>query len=295
MAEATQVALRNLYYAPLISDDASGAVYGAPVKMAQVIAAKIKPKTSSTVLYADDGAVEAATAVGETEVELETRNLPLSIQAALLGHTLAGGVLTKRVTDIAPYVAIGFEAGKSNGTKRYVWLFKGKFEIPEDDFKTKGDKVDFQTPKIKAMFLKRDFDDAYQKVADEEDPGYVPSVGANWYASVQGAPDTTAPTVTVVPAANATAIAVGSPVTWTFSEAIRAEGVNAANFAVIVDATGANVAGALSINAAKTIVTFIPAANLTAATPYRAIVTVGVKDIAGNALAAPSITKFTTA
>ncbi|MFZ5634726.1 MAG: Ig-like domain-containing protein [Bacillota bacterium] len=42
-------------------------------------------------------------------------------------------------------------------------------------------------------------------------------------------------------------------------------------------------------------VTFTPGANLSAATAYRAICTKDVSDLAGNRLAANSVTKFTTA
>jgi hypothetical protein len=51
----------------------------------------------------------------------------------------------------------------------------------------------------------------------------------------------------------------------------------------------------LSINAARTIVTFDPTAALTAATAYRAFVTAGVKSVAGVPIAGTSMTKFTTA
>lgn len=294
MAEATQVGLKNLYYALLLTDSSGvQTTYGTPAIIAPVINAKIKPKSSSTVLYADDGADETATAVGETSLELETKNIPIAIQAILLGHTSSGGVMTRKTTDTAPYVAIGFESVKSNGTKRYVWLFKGKFEVPEDDFQTKEDKVNFQTAKIMGTFVKRAYDDAYQKIADEEDANYVSSVGTNWYTAVEGTADTTAPTVTTVPLDAATGVAVTSTMVWTFNEAIQASTMTAANF-FVMQADGTAVAGALSINAGHTVVTFTPTANLAGTTGFIAVATQNVTDLAGNALAATSVTNFTT-
>ena len=84
-----------------------------------------------------------------------------------------------------------------------------------------------------------------------------------------------------------------SAVNWTFNEAIQYSTVIASNFMVAADVAGTLVSGSLSVNAGRTVVTFTPTVNLTAATAYRAIVTSGVKDLAGNSLAT-SITKFTT-
>lgn len=106
--------------------------------------------------------------------------------------------------------------------------------------------------------------------------------------------DVTAPTVTVVPADAATAVAVTADIVWTFSEAIQSAFVTDANFFVTKGSDGTLVAGALSINAAKTVVTFNPTASLTATTAYIAVATKNVKDVAGNSLATNSVTNFTT-
>lgn len=290
------VALRNIYIA-LLTSDAVGAVttYQTPVLLAPAIMASMKPKSSTSVLYADDGAAEVATAVGEIEVTLELSKLTIAMQGLILGHTVAGGVLTRNISDIAPYLALGFQAGKSNGSTRYRWIFKGKFEVVPDDYKTKADKIDFQTVKLKITFVKRDYDGAYDKIADSDDPGYLAATGTNWFAAVQGAADATPPTLTIVPANAATTVVVSTPVTWTFSEVIQDACVVPANFALVADVAGTTVAGTLGLDATKKIVTFTPVANLTAATAYRAIATVGVKDLAGNPLATNSVNKFTTA
>lgn len=107
--------------------------------------------------------------------------------------------------------------------------------------------------------------------------------------------DTAPPTVTVVPADAATAVAVAANIVWTFNEAINPATVNQANFLLIKASDGTIVPGSLTLNAAKTIVTLDPTANLTAATAYIAIATTNVKDLNGNSLAAQSIINFTTA
>lgn len=107
--------------------------------------------------------------------------------------------------------------------------------------------------------------------------------------------DTTAPTVTVVPADGAASVVVSANVVWTFSKAIDPTSVHASNFFVVRASDGTQVAGTLSMNTAKTVVTFNPTADLIAASAYLATVTANVKDLAGNALAANSMSNFTTA
>ncbi|MFC5773690.1 MULTISPECIES: phage tail tube protein [Ectobacillus] len=107
------------------------------------------------------------------------------------------------------------------------------------------------------------------------------------------AADGTPPTVTTNPIDGATGFAVGSNIVWTFSEAIQSSLVTDANF-FVTKADGTPVAGTLALSAGNTVVTFDPTANLTAATDYIAVATRNVKDVAGNALAANSITNFRT-
>ncbi|MBH8605989.1 major tail protein [Thermoactinomyces sp. CICC 10521] len=288
-----QVGLRDLHYAILNQDDANGVSYDTPVKISGFINAKITPTTNSETLYADDGPAEVATSLGEITVELQVKDLPLDVQAALLGHTVSDGMLIKNADDQAPYVAIGFRSLKSNGKYRYVWLYKGKFTTPEAEFQTKEDKPTFQTPTISGSFLKREYDGAWQVVGDEDMPGF--NKADTWFDSVVNASsDTNAPTVMVTPADGATGVAVTSNIVWTFDEPIQESTVTPANF-FVVDSTGAEVAGTLSLSADKTTVTFDPTSDLTSATSYTAIATKNVKDLAGNSLAQNSVTNFTTA
>ncbi|WP_297988623.1 major tail protein [uncultured Anoxybacillus sp.] len=290
-----QVGLRDLYYAILKKDDSTGVAYQTPVKIAGAINAKISPKVDTQTLYADDVPSETFTSLGEIEVELETKDLTLSVQAALLGHKISNGVLVKEADDVAPYVAIGFRSQKSNGKFRYVWLTKGRFETPEQEYQTKEDKPSFQTPKLKGTFVKRDYDGVWQVIGDEEETGFNQS--NTWFnAVVNVTADTTPPTLSnTVPANNATSVAVSTTVQWIFSEAISPDAVNASNFMVIKDSDGSVVAGTLSQSADKTTITFTPSANLSAATAYRIIATTGVQDLAGNSLVQAQVRKFTTA
>ena len=83
---STPIGVENLVYATLIDD--ALATYGEVTNVAPLINVKITPKVSGDTLYADNRAVERVTTIGDIDVEIEASNLPLEIQAGLLGHTL---------------------------------------------------------------------------------------------------------------------------------------------------------------------------------------------------------------
>lgn len=185
MSRGVTIGLRDVYYALLTQDDVSlGVTYSAPVPIIGAINANINPNAAHEALYADDGPMEVATTLGEIELELNMADLSLAVQAILLGHTaIAGGEITREAGDTPPWLAIAFRSLKSNGSYRYVWLLKGKFMVPEMSHETKGDSISFQTPTINGGFVKRDFDDKYQKLADD-DEGYVGGPAA-WFTEAK--------------------------------------------------------------------------------------------------------------
>jgi hypothetical protein len=112
-----------------------------------------------------------------------------------------------------------------------------------------------------------------------------------------GGGDTTAPTVTATsPAAGATGVAVTANVTGTFSEAMDASMLTADTFTLKTGTT--TVPAAVTYNGTDRTATLNPGADLAADTNYTATIkggTSGVKDVAGNALAADRTWTFTTA
>ena len=103
--------------------------------------------------------------------------------------------------------------------------------------------------------------------------------------------DVTAPVVgTLVPASSATAVAVNSHVTASFSEAMNATTINASTFTLQQGTTA--VAG--NVTYSGTTATFTPSAALAGSTVYAATITTGAKDLAGNAVAVSKTWSFTT-
>lgn len=99
------------------------------------------------------------------------------------------------------------------------------------------------------------------------------------------------PTVSfTTPASGASNVALNSAITTSFSEAMTASTINTTTFTLKQGTT--SVAG--SVNYVGTTATFTPAANLAASLPYTATISTGVRDVAGNPIAAAYSWTFTT-
>lgn len=180
------VGLSDMHYALLTKDDDTGVTYGPVTAISkQAVSAKISPKTNSATLYADDGPIDTSSTIGEVDVTIQLADLPMEVRAALLGHTMGDdGVILEKTTDVAPYVAFGFRSRKSNGKYRYVWLLKGQFAPPEDDYQTQNGQTSYQQPSITGTFVMRAYDSAYQAIADEDTALFT--TGSTWFTTVPG-------------------------------------------------------------------------------------------------------------
>ena len=176
------IGVKNLHYALVTTDDDTTLAYGDPVALSGVVSVNVKPNSSSETIFADDGPFETAATTGNISVELQVASLTIEEQAVLLGHTIAAGVMKQNSSDNAPYVAIGFESIKSNGSKRFVWLTKGKFAEPEDAYETKGDSIKFQPQTITGSFVAREHDGNWKITGDEDATGWVAPTGG-WYTA----------------------------------------------------------------------------------------------------------------
>lgn len=293
--ERALIGVDSLHYAILTADTDSGATWQAAVAMAGVTEIGVNPNGAVATLFADNGPAITANSIGEIDVSIKTADLTPVERAILLGHTRTGGVTIYNGDDVSPDVAIGFRTLLSDGKYGYCWLMKGKFAETQETFTTKAGNVSFQVPTLTGKFVLLDYNSDWKRTTRADDPDYVAATGTNWFTNGPlGATDTTAPTVAVSPVDAATGVAVDANIVWTFSEAIQASDVIGANFFVI-KSDGSAVAGALSIGTNNTVVTFNPTSNLGAASDYIAIATTNVKNLAGIALAANSVTNFQTA
>lgn len=115
-----------------------------------------------------------------------------------------------------------------------------------------------------------------------------------WVFTTGVALDTTAPLVILTnPDDAATDVAINRKVTATFNEPMDPSTIIAANM-TLVGPGGTSVTGTVSYAAVSNTATFKSASNLAINTVFIATVSTGVRDLAGNAMAASKIWTFTT-
>lgn len=183
-----QIGLKNLYYAKLLTDTAlngataGSATYDTPKKIGNAVSVDINPSTQTAKLFGDDMAVATDISLQEISVTIETTDIPLEDQAALLGHTYdsASGTITAKGSDTAPEVAILFESQKHDGGIRCVKLVKGKFAPAQEKINTKGESLNYQVPQLTGTFVARQSDGAWKITKDFAKDADT----ASWYASV---------------------------------------------------------------------------------------------------------------
>lgn len=192
-----EVGISNAHYSKQTIDNATALVYNTPVALPGLISVIINPNIVESVLYADNGPAETHTAISKIDVEIETADLTLKEQADLLGHTFANGGIIRKASDVAPYIAFGFQTLKTNGKSRFVWLKKGKFSVPSAEHRTQGEQIQYNTSKIKASFVMTVYDNAWEARIDEDESTYVPANGTAWFTDTTlavGLAATAAPT-----------------------------------------------------------------------------------------------------
>lgn len=193
---ATKIGCDGLVYA-IMTNEGSSAVaptWGVVKEAPGVMNLKVNPNPAQETLFADNGPMETASTIGKIEVEIEKNELKIAERADLLGHQVdANGAMVSGDSDTPPFVAVGFRSLKSNGKFRYVWLYKGKFNDPEDNNETKNDGINFQTDTIKGQFLRIDkpytingkTTKPYKLELDEEHPTANPAAIASWFSAVK--------------------------------------------------------------------------------------------------------------
>lgn len=190
---ATRIGCDNAVAATLIEAADGTPYYGVIQSLPGLMGVTINPNASVDTLFFDDGPGDSAATLGKVEVSVEKSALSTAEKAFLLGHSLdANGGIVYGDNDTPPYVAFGFRTLKSNGTYRYVWLYKGRFVDPEEENKTKGDSVSFNTDSLSGNFVKLNkaytvggkSKRPYKYEIDEEAENVNPNVIKQWFQQV---------------------------------------------------------------------------------------------------------------
>jgi len=285
----SKIGLDSLYVAAVTVDSASAYTPGTPAWLAPAAEASLEPSTSFAIQYADDQPYDVATAEGETKIALKITGLDLATLALITGKVF--DATTGRMYDnggTAPWMALGFRSKKSNGSYRYYWFLKGKFDMPKEAIATLADRPDPKTLDLTYTAIRTvyvfdlgDINDTVKRVVGDTDTDAFVATG--WFTQVQ-VPGVATPSALAlsssVPTDGATAVSRTANQTLTFNNALPATAVN--NIMLILASDASQIAGTITLDATKKIVTIDPTASLAATTAY--IITYGVTDIYGSTL-----------
>ena len=186
-AVSSTVGLKNMVIAPVTADAETATTYGDLQRVAGAIEATITPENNDPdIQYFDD--VEGDVLYPDPELTFKTKlaDLPLIVQEMIFSNKIDdNGVLVRTASDRPPYFAVGFKSEKSDGTFRYVWLFKVRAKPVTENYATKeGTNVTRQTGEIEWTAIKRTHDNRYQAVADEGQNGFTAEKAATFLTEV---------------------------------------------------------------------------------------------------------------
>lgn len=184
------IGLDSLYYATITEGENGEETYGTPEALSPAIKADLSVELAEAILYADDAAAEVVKEFKSGKISLGVQELGTDKAAALLGATVdSKGVLMSTAEDVAPPVAIGFRARKSNGKYAYYWLYKVIFAVPSDSLQTKGDSISFATPTIEGTIMRRNKADTnnnhpWRAFVVDGETGVDASTITSWFTTV---------------------------------------------------------------------------------------------------------------
>lgn len=184
------IGLDKLFYAKITEDELGNETYGTPVSLAKAMKADLSVELAEASLYADDGEAENVKVFKGGKLSLGIDDIGITAAQDLTGASVDdNGVLVSTDNDIAPYVAVGFRAMKSNGKYRYFWLYRVKFATPSTNLQTKGDSITFQTPTIEGSVLRRNKADGkgkhpWKAEVTEGMTGVTEDIITSWFNAV---------------------------------------------------------------------------------------------------------------
>jgi len=183
------IGLDSLFYAKITEDAQGMETYGTPQVLAKAIKADLSIELNEAALFADDALAHAIKLFKSGKLSLGVEDIGVAVAADLTGASVDdNGVLVASGEDDGCLVAVGFRALKPDNRFRYFWVYRVKFAVPSTNLQTKGDSIQFQTPQVEGVIMRRNKPDAsgkhpWKSEVTEGDPG-VAAVIAAWFTQV---------------------------------------------------------------------------------------------------------------
>lgn len=190
------VNISKLYAAHLLTESTGNITFDTPRYFEGVKELGIKPKQNSDDYFHEGRKVLTEQTLEDIAVTINITDLTDEDECYAMGHKLAktGGVI-KSDNDIAPTLALLYEAEKAQGIKQYGILYAGTFGLSDEDIKDKEGKTNFQAKQIQASFRPL-VDGRWQYKVSSDSPNVTPEFLAKFFEQVtlaEEAPKTETP------------------------------------------------------------------------------------------------------
>ena len=157
---------KNLVFAEVTQDNASGYVTGEVMPLAPVAEISKSVETSSEAHYYDNKAAIIIDTEGSDTVTFTIAVPDDATYALLTGRTYDS--TSKRFIEserVQKYFAVGYILGEvgEGEDERYVWRYKGTFNIPDETSATKNDGTDANNLSLEYTGIYTDYDFANGK------------------------------------------------------------------------------------------------------------------------------------
>jgi len=173
-----KIGVSSLYYAKMLDEVAE--TYETPRALAGLSSIGSSASNTNLKFYADNTLFISNMYVGELEISIEIAELSAEEIADLLGMTAdTEDVVTSKLSDVAPYVALGYKELDHNGAETFVWLLKGKFQVMDETITTKGKTPEAQPLSMVGNFIGKD-NGVFRIKSDSSIPGYK-DVSSTWF------------------------------------------------------------------------------------------------------------------
>lgn len=162
------IGLDNLVYCEVT--DTKTDTYGTVKPVLGAKEADISPDVQVKEIFLDDGSFhKSIRRFRKAQVTLNVDDLEPEVIQDWLGCKIDNnGALIYSADDKPKTIAIGFRSMKDNGEYRYVWLYKGTFQLPQETSKTLGDNIDEQSKTIVGTFVQRVKDKNWKTTLDSD-------------------------------------------------------------------------------------------------------------------------------
>ncbi|HFE9684218.1 TPA: major tail protein [Clostridium perfringens] len=147
------VNVKRLFVAHLLTEEIGKISFDNPRYLEGVKQIGIKPKQNVDPYYHEGRKIFDEQTIQDVAVTINITDLTDEDECYVMGHKLAktGGVI-RNDNDIAPTLAIMYEAEKAQGVTKYGILYAGTFGLSDEDIKDKEGKSNFQPKKLQASF-----------------------------------------------------------------------------------------------------------------------------------------------